>query len=224
MKKSCNIIKISTYVFLCLFIILFSKQLVHADVIEDSRNGVVPDKVWSVNFSDKVNYDYVNSNYIYVSDSTGNLVNVDVSVNPLNQKQVNVKPKSGKYELGKTYNLTISKEFCNEKGKKLGQDYRMQFSIKKQLVDTADFKVQVNKAFGMTVISLNSITSSDIKKYRVEGQDPKDDNVNVGEEAVIFGNYQNVNVYFYDDSGKQIGSSLLSIQKACDSQVVEIKN
>ena len=52
MKKSCNIIKISTYVFLCLFIILFSKQLVHADVIEDSRNGVVPDKVWSVNYAD----------------------------------------------------------------------------------------------------------------------------------------------------------------------------
>lgn len=224
MKKSCNIIKISTYVFLCLFIILFSKQLVHADVIEDSRNGVVPDKVWSVSFSNTVNYDYANSSYIYVSDSAGNLVDVDVSVNPLNQKQVIIKPKSGKYELGGTYNLTISKEFCDEKGKKLGQDYRMQFSIKKQLVDTADFNVQVNKAFGMTVIYLNSITSSDIKKYRVEGQDDPAAIENIGEKAYILGNYQNVNVYFYDDSGKQIGSSLLSIQKACDSQVVEIKN
>lgn len=225
MKKSHKRVRISFSIFLCLFMLLSIKQSVYADVIENSRNGILPDKEWKINFNNKVDYDYVNSNYIYVMDSSGNTVDVDVKVNPLNEKQVIVKPKLGKYKLGSTYTLIISKEFCDEKGNKIGQDHKMQFAIKKQLIDTADFKIQGNKSMGVMVISINSITSTDIKKYRVEGQDPKDtDYVDINGEAVIWGTFKSVNVYFYDSDGKEIGNSLINVEKACDSQTVQIIN
>lgn len=224
MKRSHKLIRISFSIFLCLFMLLSIKQSVYADVIENSRNGILPDKEWKINFNNKVDYDYVNSNYIYVMDSSGNTVDIEVNVNPLNQKQVIVKPKLGKYNLGSTYTLVISKEFCDENGKKIGQDHKMQFAIKKQLVDTVDFKIQGNKNIGVVVISINSITSTDIKKYKVEGQDDPAAIENIGEKAYILGNYQNVNVYFYDSDGNEIGNSLINIEKACDSQTVQIIN
>ncbi|MCD2346278.1 Ig-like domain-containing protein [Clostridium guangxiense] len=224
MKKSRNAIKTIVVMLLCLSIILTTQQLVNADAIANTRSGISPDKEWKVNFSNNVNYDYVNSNYIYVVDNYGNAVDVNLSVNPLNKRQVIVRPKNEKYTLGKTYILTIGKDFCNENGKKMGQDYKMQFSIKKQLVDTADFKVQVNRdAFGgVAVVTINSTSLTNANTYRVEGQEG--DNTSLNDEAVIFGNVQNVTVHFYDDSGKEIGNCLINIQKASNSQVVQISN
>lgn len=224
MRRPYSSIKIGVSALLFLFMMLFINQPVHADVIENSRSGILPDKVWTITFSNNVNYDYVNTAYICVYDGSGNEVDLDLKVNPSNQKQVIVKPKSGAYTLGKTYTLIISKGFSDEKGNKIGQDYKMQFSIKKQLIDTADFKVQVNKDMGVAVISINSITSPDIRKYKVEGQDDPEIEEEIGEKAYILGSYQNVTVYFYDDSGKEIGSCLLNIQKASDSQVLQIMN
>ena len=211
---------------LCLIITVFSNNIVHAQSVGDTRTGILPDKEWHVNFTNKVNYDYVNSNYIYAKDSFGNKVELDSNVNPSNQKQIIIKPKSGKYVLGKTYDLIISKDFCDEKGNSLGKDYTMEFTIKSQLIDTADFKVKVlNYGSGVIgTVSINSTTLSNAKKSRVEGQDAKDDNAAIGDEAVIFGNFQNVNVYFYDENGKEVGSCLLNIEKASDSQIVTITN
>lgn len=222
MKKTCKAIKLSISIFLGLFIILSSNNLIHAQNLSNSRSNILPAKVWSVSFSNNVDFNFVNSKYIYVKDIYGNSVDVELSVNPQNRKQVIVKPKQGKYILGKTYVLTICKGFSDENGNKTGQDFSMQFSIKKQLIDTADFKVQVNRDMKIGTVALNSTTLPNVKSYRVEGQDPKDDNVNPGDEAVVFGAMDNVNVYFYDDSGNQIGSCLVNIEKACDSQVVQI--
>lgn len=224
MKKSYSAVKISFSIFLSLVILLFSRQPVYADIIANSRSGVLPDKTWTITFSNKVNYDYVNSRYITVFDELGNTVDMNLRVNPLNEKQVIVKPKSGKYDLGEMYTLVVNKDFCDEKGNKIKQNYRMTFSIKKQLIDTADFKVQVNRDMGMAVISLNSISSPDIKKFKFESQDDPEAIEEIGDEAYILGKIQNVSVYFYDSDGKEVGSSLVNIEKAYDSQIVQITN
>lgn len=226
MKRSFNLMKVSITALFCLLIIVFSKSFVHAEIVSNTKTGVSPDKEWCVNFTNKVNYDYVNSNYIYAKDSFGNSVDLNLSVNPSNEKQVIVKPKSGSYVLGKTYVLTISKDFSDQNGNKIGQDYKMQFTIKSQLVDTASFKVQVfNYGSGViATVSVNSTTLSNASTYRVEGQDERDDNVPIGKEAAVLGNFQNVNVYFYDADGNKIGNCLVNIQKAYDSQSVQISN
>lgn len=224
MRKSLNVIKIIASIVICLFVVLPGNQSMRVDAATNSRSGILPTKEWKINFSKNVNSDYVNSKYIYAADDYGNPVDITLSVNPSNPKQVSVKPKLGQYVLGKTYILTISKDFCDENGNKIGQDYTMQFSIKKQLIDTADFKVQVNQKLGIALVTLNSISSPDVKAYRVEGQDEKDGNVSLDGEAVIFGSLQTVTVHFYDASGNEIGNCLINVQKASDSQVVQIIN
>lgn len=226
MKKLFRLIKICAVAVFCLIIVVFSNKVAYAQTIGDTRTGILPDKEWHINFTNNVGYDYVNSNYIYATDSLGNKVQLNINVNPLNQKQIIINPYGGKYVLGKTYDLTISKDFCDEKGNRLGKDYTMEFTIKTQLVDIADFKVKIlNYGSGIIgTVSINSTTLSNAKTYRVEGQDEKDDNVNIGDEAYIYGNFQNVNVTFYDEDGKKIGSCLLNIEKTVDSKIVNITN
>lgn len=225
MKKSLKLVKIVVSALLCMFIIIFPKNFVHAQSTANTRTGIAPDKEWYVNFTNNVDYNYVNSNYIYAKDSFGNAVALDSVINPTNPKQVIVKPKDGKYVLGKTYVLTISKDFSDEKGHKIGKDYEMQFTIKSQLIDTADFNVK-SLDYGSGIIStvaINSTTLSNAKTYKVDGQDDSS-NIAIGEEAYICGNLDNVNVYFYDGSGNEIGSCLINIKKPCDSQIVQITN
>lgn len=223
MRKSFDLVKISVSALLCLFIIVFSKSFVHAQSAANTRTGVAPDKEWHVNFTNNVDYNYVNSNYIYAKDSSGKAVALDLQVNPTNPKQVIVKPRDGRYILGKTYTLTISKDFSDEKGSKIGKDYEMQFTIKSQLIDTADFNVKsLSYSQGIiATISINSTTLSNAKTYKVDGQD-EEGNIGIGEEAYVSGNLDNVNVYFYDEGGNEIGSCLINLTKPCDSQVVQI--
>lgn len=214
------------------FFLIFSaffpvKQFVHADAITDSRKNITPDKTWTITFNSNVDYNFVNSNYISVQTLSGKAVDVSVSVEPTNQKKVDVSPKGSNYLLGQTYILTIKQGFSDENGHALKQDKVMQFTIKSTLVDKADFNIKVNNSLGIVIVSLNSISdSSNITNYRVEGQDEKDGPVDInGGEAYITSNkLQNLNVYFYDASGKQVGNSLIDVQQATSSQVVDIKN
>lgn len=214
------------------FFLIFSaffpvKQFVHADAITDSRKNITPDKTWTITFNSNVDYNFVNSNYISVQTLSGKAVDVSVSVEPTNQRKVDVSPKGANYLLGQTYILTIKQGFSDENGHALKQDKVMQFTIKSTLVDKADFNIKVNNSLGIVIVSLNSISdSSNITNYRVEGQDEKDGPVDInGGEAYITSNkLQNLNVYFYDASGKQVGNSLIDVQQATSSQVVDIKN
>lgn len=215
-------------VFFLIFSVFFPvKQFVHADAITDSRKNITPDKTWTITFNSNVDYNFVNSNYISVQTLSGKAVDVSVSVEPTNQKKVDVSPKGSNYLLGQTYILTIKQGFSDENGHALKQDKVMQFTIKSTLVDKADFNIKVNNSLGIVIVSLNSISdSSNITNYRVEGQDEKDGPVDInGGEAYITSNkLQNLNVYFYDASGKQVGNSLIDVQQATSSQVVDIKN
>lgn len=225
MKKWCESLKVVLCLFLVLSMICIMKQPIYAASVQDTRNNISIDKTWTVTFNSNVNYDFVNEKYIYVKTAGGKAVDVDVNVEPTNPKKIDVTPSSGKYLLGQTYILTIKQGFSDESGRALKQDRVMQFTTKSTLVDTADFKVQVFPNFGIVIVSLNSVNaSSDIKTYRVEGQEdntPVD--VNGGEAYIISNKLQNLNVYFYDASGKQVGSSFINVQQASDSQVVNIE-
>jgi len=217
-------------VFFLIFSVLFPvKQFVHADAITDSRKNISPDKTWTITFNSNVDYNFVNSNYISVQTLSGKAVDASVSVEPTNQKKVDVSPKGSNYLLGQTYILTIKQGFSDEKGHALKQDKVMQFTIKSTLVDKADFNVKVNNNYnlGIVIVSLNSISdSSNITTFKVEGQDDPNEfvNINGGEAYITSNKLQNLNVYFYDASGKQVGNSLIDVQQATSSQVVDIKN
>lgn len=227
MKKFCGNLKVVIGLCIILSIVFSMKQFVYAASITDSRTNISPDKIWTISFNSNVDSDFVNENYISMETSNGKAVDVKLNVEPTNPKKVDVSLKSGTYSLGQTYVLTVKQGFSDENGHVLKQDRVMQFTIKNQLVDTADFKVQVYNNMGIVIVSLNSISdSSNIIKYKVEGQDDKDDavDVNNGEAYIMSNKLQNLNVYFYDASGKLVGNSLINVQQACSSQVVTIGN
>lgn len=218
-----RIFKISAFLFALFIALAFHGQSAKASTINYVKSNVAPDKVWTISFNQNVDAASLSAGYVYVKDSSGNSIAVSTKVDPTNPKQIIVTPKTS-YDLGKTYILTVSKALENEKGSTLSDDVNLQFTIKRQLVDSADFKVQTNSAIGVSIISINSVTSPDIKKFKVEGEDEADGEVNIGDEAYVIGKYQNVNVYFYDENGNQVGNSLINIEKSCDSQVVQITN
>lgn len=227
MKKFYGNLKVFIGLFIILSMFFSMKQFVHAASITDARKNISPEKTWTITFSSKVDSDFVNENYISVKTSNGKAIDVNLKVEPTNPKKVDVSLKNGTYSLGQTYVLTVKQGFSDESGHALKQDRIMQFTIKNQLVDTADFKVEVNNNMGIVIVSLNSISdSSNITKYKVEGQDEKDDavDVNGGEAYIVSNKLQNLNVYFYDASGKLVGNSLINVQQACSSQVVDIEN
>lgn len=225
-KKWHGNLKVVLCLFMVLSIICFAKQPIYADRIQDIRKNTPIDKTWVITFNSNVNYDFVNEQYICIKTAGGRTIDAKFKVDPTNPKKINVTPQSGKYLLGETYTLTIKQGFSDENGRKLKQDRVMQFTTKSTLVDTADFKVQVNNSYGMgaVIVSINSISDSlDISKYKVEGQD--DDNfvdVNSGKAYIMLNKLQNLNVYFYDAKGKQVGSSIINVQQASNSQIVKI--
>lgn len=225
MLKPFKAIKVFGILFVMLIVSVCFKGTFYAASASDVRNGIVPDKNWTVTFSKNVSYNFVNSNYIFVKDSFGNNVEITSGINPANLKQVIVKPKYGKYTLGKTYILTIKAGFQDENGNALKQDRVLNFTIKNQLVDTATFNVQVNPLLNIAGVRIKSLsTSKDIKYYYIEDNLDGVDKYAMNDEIPVHSNSKNVNVYFYDSNGDKVGSSILNVAQANANATVEIKN
>ncbi|MCB2288622.1 protease complex subunit PrcB family protein [Clostridium sp. CS001] len=98
---------------------------------KDLKNyvNVSENKEWTIKFNKSINDLNLNNDTIYLLDSFGNKVNVDLSVS-YDKKYAKVTPTSN-YELAKTYYLFISNSiFGEEKNKSSIEGYRMMFTIR----------------------------------------------------------------------------------------------
>lgn len=98
---------------------------------KDLKNyvNVLENKEWTIKFNKNINDSYLNSDTVYVLDSFGNKMDVELSVSS-DKKYAKVTPL-GNYESSQTYYLFISKNIFGEgKNKSKIEGYRMMFTIR----------------------------------------------------------------------------------------------
>lgn len=103
-------------------------QAKHWNDLKNSTN-VLEDKEWTIKFNKSIKDLIINSDTVYVLDSYGNKVDVDLSVSS-DKKYAKVTPIAN-YECAQTYYLFISRNIDGEdKNKSNIEGYRMMFSIR----------------------------------------------------------------------------------------------
>ena len=98
---------------------------------KDLKNSinVLEDKVWTIKFNKSIKDLILTNDTVYVIDSLGNKVNVDLSVSA-DKKYVEVTPIAN-YDYAQTYYLFISRNIDGaEKNKSNMEGYRMMFTIR----------------------------------------------------------------------------------------------
>jgi len=120
MKKTMHI--------MIVLIMVFSLALPVSAAELDPKTDVQLDKTWTITFNMKVDESTINSDNIYITDSTGNIF--DSIVNLRNDgSSVYLIPKSN-YNWGKTYRIHISNKVKSEEGNILKERIEMEFITK----------------------------------------------------------------------------------------------
>ncbi len=87
------------------------------------------DKDWIIAFKAAVDEKSLNNSTIFVLDKNNELLDINLSLNPANDKQVIVK-NNNLYKSGETYRLYITKDVKSKKGKNLPKSMLLKFTIK----------------------------------------------------------------------------------------------
>lgn len=117
--------KIFRSIMVCILALLVPIS-VHATEVSKG-NVVSKNKVWTVKFNDIVDMSTVKGN-IYVKDSKGNRVNLEVYSK--DDKSVSVMPPNGQYEAGEKYVLYVDKGIKSKGGSALKQISQLEFMVK----------------------------------------------------------------------------------------------
>lgn len=97
--------------------------------LEQVQVQVKPDKKWTIHLSGLVNKESLNSNTIYVVDSTGEKVDVKLEVvQQTSRSSIIVSPKSP-YKIGQSYTLVVTPNVKSDKNKPLNRQYTKDFTI-----------------------------------------------------------------------------------------------
>lgn len=181
-----------------------ARKEINAKVVTDVN------KIWTIKFNSEVDF-YSVKDRITVNEVHDNSVSSSVPVNIEDNGRMAIKinPPTGGYKIGKNYQITITKGAKARDGKFLMKDNIMRFSI--QGDNTAMAKVEVSPVLDMfKVINITGTTRTDIKKYRIEGNDYT---FNLGEPSLnVIQNRNSVQIYFYGiDDTKIIGRATLNI-------------
>lgn len=167
-------------------------------------------KVWTIKFNSEVDF-YSVRDRITVNEVYNNSISSSVLVNIEENGRMSIKinPPSGGYKKGQNYQITINKGAKARDGKFLIKDNIMRFSIQGE--NTAMARVEVSPVLDMfKVINITGSTRTDVKKYKVEGNDYL---FNLGEPSLnVIKDRSSVQIYFYGiDDTKIIGRATLSI-------------
>lgn len=92
-------------------------------------DNVDPNKDWTLNFKGSVDEKSLDNSKIFVLDENNKIVNVNLSLNSNNDKQVMVKHITS-YKSGKTYKLYITKDVKSKKNQNLRRAILVKFTIK----------------------------------------------------------------------------------------------
>lgn len=87
---------------------------------------VPPDKVWSIKFSKEADRKTITPENVYVLDSKGNKVDINISYDSSNVLKIS---PVNKYTAGETYSLYISKKVASKAGKALTSALKYNFTI-----------------------------------------------------------------------------------------------
>ncbi|MCI2202339.1 Ig-like domain-containing protein, partial [Clostridium sp.] len=132
MKKSnfYNIFVILTFIFL--FLISFKSGVYAAGNFDGATigNNVEISKVWKITFNKELDESSVDSSTIVVKDSSGNVVQTNLTVED-NGCIVDIVPV-GNYQYGQAYDVTIKSGIKTMAGDVLKKDVNVKFYTKKQ--------------------------------------------------------------------------------------------
>lgn len=179
-------------------------------------------KAWTVNFNSEIDFNSVKDSIQVNEVNNGQLGTIiPVTVFQRTKTSIIVTPPSGGYEKGQMYQITIKKGAKATTKKGLYRNNVMKFSITGE--NTAIGKVEVSpvvKAFKL--ITINATTRSDIKKYKIEGNNKL---FNIGVTSLnVLDNKSSVQVYFYGEDGyTQLGTATLDISKSANDIQFQIK-
>lgn len=99
----------------------------------DEKAVVMANKVWSIQFSEKVAKESVNSDFIFVLDDKGGKVATNLSLSD-DQKTVYIAPPKDGYDLdAKHYTLHFKRDIKSASGRKLGSAQPWEFIVKENL-------------------------------------------------------------------------------------------
>lgn len=107
---------------------LFISPSIGQAAITDEAFDVPTDKTWRVTFNSTVDAATVNSNTIYVTDTSGVKRNGSLKISP-DGKQVTVGPPAEGYSHSATYTLHITSAVRGENGKYLSSQIQKRFTI-----------------------------------------------------------------------------------------------
>lgn len=125
-------------------------------------------KSWNIKFNYPINASSVNESNFMMVDDSGQNIGISAVLNSDN-RSVTVALKSGvKYEVGKNYTLTISKNVKKTSGDTLKQDVKMNFTVKSSPLNppvSNNFKVVLDAGHGGQddgITGLNGLKEKDL--------------------------------------------------------------
>lgn len=179
-------------------------------------------KAWNINFNSEVEF-YSVKDCIQVNEvNNGKLgTTIPVTVSQGTRYSMIVNPPSGGYKKGQMYQVTIKKDARARNGKGMVRNNIMKFSIGD--ANTAIAKVEISPVVSMfKAITINATTRTDIKKYKIEGNDNL---FNIGETSVnVLDNKSSVQVYFYGADGYTLlGKTTLNVNRSVSDTILQIQ-
>lgn len=165
------------------FCILFASN---AKAASFTDNQVVsPTKIWTINFSDEVEFDDVTKEDIVVRDGNGNIEAVPLEFDYGNSKCIKVDYPSDGYKPGEKYTLTIGNGVHSAKRKSIKEKVTIHFSIQN---NTANYKI------GDSIRSPENDDKYeiiDLKQADIDGDSKKEDVILAGlsEDSTVYNKF-----------------------------------
>lgn len=135
--------------FLLLFSITFyfttALKIESTWALSNEKYVVIPNKIWKINFSEKIDPSYIKEPYIIVTNEKGEKVNISLSEND-GQKSISVSPPINGYQANMEYTLYIDRKLQSANGRELRKNVRISFAVKKTL-PVVHSKKELNEHF-----------------------------------------------------------------------------
>lgn len=119
------------------FSICLSSKVLASNIFEDKINTSI-DKVWTVKFNFGLNKDTINNKNVYVTDTFGEKVNVNI-IPGKEESTVDIVPITSGYIPAKTYVLNLGTGVESIGGKKLKEPVKMKFTIEGKHKDGSNY-------------------------------------------------------------------------------------
>lgn len=179
-------------------------------------------KAWSINFNSEVDL-YSIKDCIQVNEINNDQIGstIPVTISQGSGYSIVINPPSGGYKKGQMYQVTIKKDARARNGKGMVRNNNMKFSIGD--ANTAIAKVEISPVVSMIkAITINATTRTDIKKYKIEGNDNLFD---IGETSVnVLDNKSSIQVYFYGADGyTMLGKTTLNVNSNISDTILQIQ-